>query len=69
MKGGGFRVLFASFRGSEHDLFELAKLGYLGAAEGAPKSLLGRFLGISMRRGPGTCGDAVAHIESLGQVM
>ena len=54
---------------SEESLFELARAGYLGPSADAETSLLGRALGVSMRSGPGTCGEIVARIQSLGEVM
>lgn len=54
---------------SEEQLFELARAGYLGASADAETSILGRVLGVSMRSGPGTCGDIIARVQSLGEVM
>lgn len=55
-------------RPSEEGLFRLARTGYLGAG-GGEITLLGRVLGLSMRSGPGTCGDVMARIQSLGSAF
>jgi len=54
---------------SEEQLFELARAGYFGAPAGAETSIFGRVLGISMRSGPGTCGDIIARIQWLEEVI
>lgn len=53
---------------SEEKLFALARAGYWGSV-GARESLVGRFLGVSMRSGPGTCSEVVRHLEVLKEVM
>lgn len=54
---------------SEEGLFELAKKGWFASGARAPDSWVGRVLGIAMRRGEGSCGDAIRRFpphEVLG---
>lgn len=54
---------------SEERLFEVARAGYLGAVGDGTPSPFGRFLGISMRSGPGTCADVVGRFEALKEAF
>jgi hypothetical protein len=47
---------------SEEGLFEVARLGWFRDAAAVDENLLGRVLGISMRRGEGACGDLIRKL-------
>jgi len=70
-----FRAFVERARGSlvrwpaEERLFELARAGYLGTVGDGAASPFGRFLGISMRSGPGTCADVVGRFETLKEAF
>lgn len=54
---------------SEEKLFELARAGYWGGTDPENESLFGRFLGIAMRPGPGSCGNVVRRFDTLREAM
>jgi len=54
---------------SEEQLFAVAEAGYWGAVAQGEPSLFGRFLGISMRPGKGSCQDVVKRFEALKEAM
>lgn len=54
---------------SEEKLFDLARAGYWGGTDPANESLFGRFLGIAMRPGPGTCANVVRRFDTLREAM
>ena len=54
---------------SEEKLFALARAGYWGGTDPANESLFGRFLGVAMHAGDGTCGNVVRRFDTLREVM
>jgi len=54
---------------SEEKLFDLARSGYWGAADPENQSLFGRFLGIAMRPGDGSCNNVMKRFDTLKEVM
>jgi hypothetical protein len=54
---------------SEEQLSAVAEAGYWGAVAQDKPSLFGRFLGISMRPGKGSCQDVVKRFEALKEAM
>ena len=54
---------------SEQKLFALARAGYWGPPDPANQSLFGRFLGISMRPGDGSCNNVMRRFDTLKDVM
>jgi hypothetical protein len=54
---------------SEEKLFDLARAGYWGAADPANESLFGRFLGIAMRPGEGSCNNVMKRFDTLKEIM
>jgi hypothetical protein len=53
---------------SEGLLFDVAEAGYWGAVP-SRESLVGRFLGVSMRPGKGSCNEAVKRLQALRAAM
>lgn len=54
---------------SEDQLFDLARVGYWGGKEQGNLSLLGRILGVSMRKGEGSCANVMARLQVLREAM
>lgn len=53
---------------SEEQLFALARNGYWGSVDRG-ESLFGRFMGVAMRGGPGTCSDVIRRFGVLREAM
>lgn len=54
---------------SEEKLFDLAQAGYWGAGDPQNESLFGRFLGIAMRPGDGSCNTVMKRFDTLKGVI
>ncbi|MEQ9397697.1 MAG: hypothetical protein RJQ04_00875 [Longimicrobiales bacterium] len=54
---------------SEEPLFDLVRAGYWGAAGSDRFGMLGRVLAVSMRTGPGTCGDLMRRWRTFGDAL
>lgn len=54
---------------SEEKLFDLARAGYWGTSAPDNESLFGRFLGIAMRPGEGSCNTVMKRFDTLKEIM
>jgi hypothetical protein len=54
---------------SEEKLFDLARSGYWGPPDPEKQSLLGRFLGVAMRPGEGSCNNVMRRFDTLREVL